>query len=52
VYEELEKAPEKQGARSVVWAHREQVSEYITDEEGCVLNLNDPGTFERASGAL
>jgi molybdenum cofactor cytidylyltransferase len=52
VYEELEKAPEEQGARSVVWAHREQVSEYITDEEGCVLNLNDPGTFERASGAL
>jgi molybdenum cofactor cytidylyltransferase len=52
VYEELEKAPEKQGARSVVWAHREQVSEYITDEEGCVLNLNDPGTFERASEAL
>jgi molybdenum cofactor cytidylyltransferase len=52
VYEELEKAPEEQGARSVVWAHKEQVSEYITDEEGCVLNLNDPGTFERASEAL
>jgi molybdenum cofactor cytidylyltransferase len=52
VYAELQKAPVQQGARSVVWAHRDQVAEFVTDEEGCVLNLNDPGTFEKASGAL
>jgi molybdenum cofactor cytidylyltransferase len=52
VYQELEKAPAQFGARSVVWAHRQEVSEFVTDEEGCVLNLNDPGAFQKASGAL
>lgn len=47
LYGELENAPEEVGARSVVWAHRAEVSEYVTMEEGCVLNLNDPLTFER-----
>jgi molybdenum cofactor cytidylyltransferase len=49
VYGELESASEQFGARSVVWAHRSEISEYVTSEEGCVLNLNDPGTFERVS---
>jgi molybdenum cofactor cytidylyltransferase len=52
VYRELEMAPTQFGARSVVWAHRQEVSEFATDEEGCVLNLNDPGAFEKASGAV
>jgi molybdenum cofactor cytidylyltransferase len=52
VYEELQNAPVQFGARSVVWAHRDKISEYVTGEEGCVLNLNDPGTFERVSRAL
>jgi molybdenum cofactor cytidylyltransferase len=52
VYEELQNAPAQFGARSVVWAHRDKISEYVTGEEGCVLNLNDPGTFERVSRAL
>jgi molybdenum cofactor cytidylyltransferase len=47
VYAELEKAPLELGARSVVWAHKNEVSEYITPEEGCVVNLNDPGAFAR-----
>lgn len=47
VYAELEKAPLELGARSVVWAHKDKVSEYITPEEGCVVNLNDPGAFAR-----
>lgn len=51
VYGELEKAPPELGARSVVWAHKHDVGEYITPEEGCVVNLNDPGTFVRMSGA-
>ena len=51
VYEELERAPAELGARVVVWAHTKEVSEYTTAEEGCVLNLNDPETFERVTGA-
>jgi CTP:molybdopterin cytidylyltransferase MocA len=42
LYEELLAAPLETGARAVVWAHREEVSELHTTEEGCVLNLNDP----------
>ena len=51
VYEELERAPAELGARAVVWAHTKEVSEYTTAEEGCVLNLNDPDTFDRVTGA-
>lgn len=49
VYEELERAPLDLGARSVVWAHDREIGEYSTTEEGCVLNLNDPETFTRAT---
>jgi molybdenum cofactor cytidylyltransferase len=49
VYEELQKAPRDVGARSVVWMHDKEVSEYPTEEEGCVLNLNDPEMYERAT---
>ena len=51
VYEELERAPADIGARGVVWAHTKEVSECATGEEGCVLNLNDPETFDRMTGA-
>jgi len=37
------------GARAVVWAHTKDVFEVGTTEEGCVLNLNDPEGFERAT---
>jgi molybdenum cofactor cytidylyltransferase len=50
VYGELESAPRDVGARSVVWAHKTEVSEYPTTEEGCVVNLNDPDTFARSAG--
>jgi CTP:molybdopterin cytidylyltransferase MocA len=52
VYEELLKAPAEKGARAVVWAHAAEVAEVPTDEEGCVLNLNDPETTQRATGRL
>jgi molybdenum cofactor cytidylyltransferase len=52
LYEELEKAPLNVGARSVVWAHRAELSEYRTAEEGCVVNLNDPDTFARISRSM
>lgn len=51
VYGELEKASPVLGARSVVWAHEPQVSEHLTIEEGCVVNLNDPAAFARIIGA-
>ena len=35
------------GARAVVWAHRAEVHEVPTAEEGCILNLNDPQAFAR-----
>jgi molybdenum cofactor cytidylyltransferase len=47
LYGELENAPEEVGARSVVWAHAKEISEFQTLEEGCVLNLNDPEAFDR-----
>jgi molybdenum cofactor cytidylyltransferase len=45
LYEELLAAPLDVGARAVVWAHRTEVREYNTAEEGCVLNLNDPESY-------
>ena len=50
LYDELLRAPLETGARAVVWAHAEEVDEVRTNEEGCVLNLNDPETLNRAIG--
>jgi len=49
-FPELLAAPMDVGARAVVWAHRGEVCEFPTNEGGCVLNLNDPETFDRAKG--
>jgi molybdenum cofactor cytidylyltransferase len=48
LYEELLRAPLETGARAVVWAHKGEVEELPTNEEGCVLNLNDPETLNTA----
>ena len=48
LFSELLSAPESVGARAVVWAHAKDVLEVPTDEEGVILNLNDPATLERA----
>jgi len=48
LYDELLRAPLETGARAVVWAHTSEVEEVPTNEEGCVLNLNDPETLNRA----
>ena len=48
LYNELLRAPLEKGARAVVWAHPDEVDEVRTNEEGCVLNLNDPETLNRA----
>lgn len=52
VYDEVLHAPMDKGARAVVWAHAKQVLQVPTTEEGCVLNLNDPETLQRATGPL
>jgi molybdenum cofactor cytidylyltransferase len=48
LYDELLRAPLETGARAVVWAHKGDVEEVRTNEEGCVLNLNDPETMNKA----
>jgi molybdenum cofactor cytidylyltransferase len=48
LYEELLRAPMEVGARQVVWAHAEDIREVATQEEGVILNLNDPETLRKA----
>ena len=50
LYDELLHAPLEAGARSVVWAHKGEIDEVRTNEEGCVLNLNDPETMHKELG--
>jgi len=50
LYDELLRAPLETGARAVVWAHKGEIDEVRTNEEGCVLNLNDPETMHRELG--
>jgi CTP:molybdopterin cytidylyltransferase MocA len=47
LYPELLRAPAEVGARAVVRAHAAEVVEVATEEEGVVLNLNDPETLRR-----
>jgi molybdenum cofactor cytidylyltransferase len=42
LYGELLAAPSEKGARAVVWAHAADVLEVPTDEEGILLNINNP----------
>ncbi|MGH9740307.1 MAG: nucleotidyltransferase family protein [Candidatus Acidiferrales bacterium] len=51
LYQEILAASPEVGARQVVWAHATDVLEVPTDEEGVVLNLNDPETLRRAMEA-
>jgi CTP:molybdopterin cytidylyltransferase MocA len=50
LYPELLQASPEVGARQVVWAHADDVREVPTEEEGVVLNINDPAALERAIG--
>jgi molybdenum cofactor cytidylyltransferase len=45
LYADLLAAPADKGARAVVWAHSARVLEVPTDEEGVVLNINDPDMY-------
>jgi molybdenum cofactor cytidylyltransferase len=48
LYGELLAAPADKGARAVVWTHAADVREVPTEEEGVVLNINDPDMLQRA----
>ena len=50
LYGELLAAPVEVGARQVVWNHAVEVAEVETDEEGVLLNLNDPEALRKALG--
>ena len=50
LYGELLRAPLETGARAVVWAHSADIQEVRTNEEGCILNLNDPDAFQKLTG--
>jgi molybdenum cofactor cytidylyltransferase len=49
LFDELLQASPAVGARQVVWAHSQDLAEVSTDEEGIVLNLNDPEALRRAT---
>jgi molybdenum cofactor cytidylyltransferase len=42
LYTELLAAPAEKGARAVVWAHAADTLEVPTEEEGIILNINNP----------
>lgn len=50
LFSELLHAPLETGARAVVRNHSSEIQVVQTNEEGCVLNLNDPDTLQKAFG--
>lgn len=48
LYDELLGAAADVGARQVVWSHPNDIAEVVTDEEGVILNLDDPTAYQRA----
>ena len=52
LYGDLLAAPLDQGARAVVWAHRDDLVEWPTDDQGCLRNVNDPATLAELADIL
>jgi molybdenum cofactor cytidylyltransferase len=52
LYAELLAAPLDKGARAVVWAHANEIAEVQTDEQGCLLNLNDVDALAKFQAKL
>ena len=48
LYDELLAASFEIGARQVVWAHADDIAEVPVEEEGVILNINDPEALKRA----
>ena len=51
LYDDLLGASPDVGARQVVWAYEQQIADVPTEEEGVILNLNDPETLKKAMGS-
>jgi molybdenum cofactor cytidylyltransferase len=49
LYDELLAASPGVGARQVVWAHSQEIQEVPTEEEGVVLNFNDPESLKKVA---
>lgn len=47
LFPDLLNAPLEEGARAVVWEHASEVLEVPTEEDGVILNLNDPEALRR-----
>ena len=45
LYQELLDAAPELGARAVVWAHQQDIVEMVTEDRGCLVNINDPEAF-------
>jgi len=52
LYPELLAAPGDKGARAVVWNHAADLLEVATEDEGVVLNLNEPDALARHFGQV
>jgi molybdenum cofactor cytidylyltransferase len=52
LYGELLAASPEVGARQVVWAHAQDLAEVPTEEEGVILNLNDPESLKKAGTSV
>lgn len=50
LYQKLLDASPEVGARQVVWGHAPGVGEFSTEEEGVILNIDDPATLDHALG--
>jgi molybdenum cofactor cytidylyltransferase len=47
LYDELLRAPAAADTHGVISTHAADVYELLTNEEGCILNLNDPDALEK-----
>jgi molybdenum cofactor cytidylyltransferase len=47
LFEDLEKAPLEIGARAILWDHPDEVLEYLTEEEGVVMNIDSREDYQK-----
>jgi molybdenum cofactor cytidylyltransferase len=52
LYPDLLAVSPEVGARQVVWMHADQVAEVPTEEEGVILNLDDPEALKKAMSSV
>jgi CTP:molybdopterin cytidylyltransferase MocA len=52
VFDELRQADRSLGAKAVLQRHRASILEVDTDDEGVVIDIDDPDTYQRIFGVL